>query len=179
MYHELSGPSGIATAETLQAEIRGLLRPILTGEGEDLYHGLSALLAALPGETSLQFLPVNKKAAKAAGVAYEPLRPGRKIFEINGTKWAVDSFSAVLNARDYLLSIIEAALKEGELSRLRQCRKCSAFFVAKHTKRKFCPDKSCKVDYFNEQHLATGYVTKNRRDKRRRAAERGRGKSYE
>ncbi|MBI4528144.1 MAG: hypothetical protein HY695_30495 [Deltaproteobacteria bacterium] len=165
--HEFGGPNGKEKAAGVQLELLRLLQSLIEGKPDrDLYEALGLLVGL---EKHIQLSPANKKAAQAAETDYTPLRmrPGRRFFKIHRTKWALESFPKVLDARGYLLSIMEAALTEGELSRLRQCRldTCSKFFVAKDTKREF-HDDSCKVTYFNKRHLAEKYHTKNRQRKR-------------
>jgi len=191
--HEFQGAEGIRKAKAVQVELRELLNPVIRNN-VNFYEGLGVLLGCLANiqsETTLLVRPANRKATRLAQEdlervkklaedgsvelnlinksPYRPVSSAQNFLSIHGSKWAIETRPKVAEGRSYLLWIVAAAVKEGELSRLRICRYCHRYFVAKYSsaKRQSCTDR-CRVDFWNNDHVESGYLRRLRRRKKSR-----------
>jgi hypothetical protein len=198
--HEFHGAGGIRRAKEVQAEVRELLDPIIRNDERRLCQSLDDLVRCLDSlENQTIVRPANRKAIRLAQKdlermkklaedgsvelllinsdkdQYRPISSAQSFIFLHGAKWAIDTLPKFAGARDKLLWIAAAALKQGELSRLRICRYCRRYFAAKFrsAKRQFCLDQ-CRIDYWNERHLETGYHKKIRPKKKQHGLARAR-----
>ena len=72
-------------------------------------------------------------------------RPGQGILKIGAKKFYITRDNYTGTPRQRLYGVIIEALEEGYLPRLRSCRQCQAFFVAKDLKRKFCTPACMRI----------------------------------
>jgi hypothetical protein len=189
---EWNGPFGFSANQDLQTELRSLLDPVITN-GKGFRESLSALLgrlADLRTQARVRVRPANKKAMRVEQAFRDDLKErarqgdielmgndgeikqvssAQSLLKLDGMRWAIDVEPWPTDASSYLLWIVDAALREGELSRLRVCRYCSRYFAAKNrsAKRISCSDQ-CRVEYWNQRHLESGYHNKIRMRKRKR-----------
>jgi hypothetical protein len=191
-------PFAFSADRDLQTELRGLLNPVITN-GKGFRESLGALVgrvAELRPQSTVRVRPANKKAMRIEQAFRDDLKErarrgdidipenieevkqvssAQSFLKLHGMRWGIDVEPWPTDASSYFLWVIDAALKEGELSRLRVCRYCHRYFTAKNrsAKRIACSDQ-CRVEYWNKRHQESGYYNKIRKMKQRKRIDRSR-----
>jgi hypothetical protein len=124
-----------------------------------------------PGRPFASLLGSLNKLALKTQYACLPLRvygkplPGQAILKVGKNRFVPRIYPEAKTPKELLYVRLAAALMDGTLGRLKQCRSCGKWTVGKNAGKKFCSD-TCRDTWHYDSRRRSGYFKVYQRDRR-------------